>query len=45
MPVPGLRGPGRKAAMFEPTYALHAHIAHLTGTEVVQGRRRPGLHP
>jgi histidinol-phosphate aminotransferase len=34
-------GPGRKAVMFEPTYALHAHIAHLTGTELVQGRRRP----
>ena len=34
-------GPGRKAALFEPTYALHAHIAHLTGTEVVEGRRRP----
>ena len=34
-------GPGRKAAMFEPTYALHAHIAHLTGTELVQGHRRP----
>jgi histidinol-phosphate aminotransferase len=34
-------GPGRRAAMFEPTYALHAHIAHLTGTGVVQGRRRP----
>ena len=34
-------GPGRVAAMFEPTYALHAHIAHLTATEIVQGRRRP----
>ena len=34
-------GPGRKAAMFEPTYALHAHIAHLTGTEIAAGRRRP----
>jgi histidinol-phosphate aminotransferase len=34
-------GTGRKAAMFEPTYALHSHIAHLTGTELVQGRRRP----
>ncbi len=34
-------GPGRKAAMFEPTYALHAHIAHLTGTEIAEGRRRP----
>jgi histidinol-phosphate aminotransferase len=33
-------GPGRKAAMFEPTYALHSHIAHLSGTQVVQGRRR-----
>jgi histidinol-phosphate aminotransferase len=34
-------GAGRKAAMFEPTYALHSHIAHLSGTEVVQGGRRP----
>jgi histidinol-phosphate aminotransferase len=34
-------GAGRKAAMFEPTYALHAHIAHLTGTELVPGHRRP----
>ncbi len=34
-------GAGRKAAMFEPTYALHSHIAHLTGTEVLQGQRRP----
>jgi len=34
-------GPGRKAAMFEPTYALHAHIAHLTGTEIAAGRRSP----
>lgn len=34
-------GAGRKAAMFEPTYALHSHIAHLTGTELVQGQRRP----
>jgi histidinol-phosphate aminotransferase len=33
-------GPGRRVAVFEPTYALHAHIAHLTGTEVVEGRRR-----
>ncbi|MFM7068200.1 MAG: histidinol-phosphate transaminase, partial [Actinomycetes bacterium] len=28
-------GPGRSAAVFEPTYALHSHIARLTGTEVV----------
>ncbi|HET6966510.1 MAG TPA: aminotransferase class I/II-fold pyridoxal phosphate-dependent enzyme, partial [Acidimicrobiales bacterium] len=34
-------GPGRSVATFEPTYALHGHIAHLTATEVVEGRRRP----
>jgi histidinol-phosphate aminotransferase len=34
-------GPGRAAAVFEPTYALHSHIAHLTSTRVVEGRRRP----
>jgi histidinol-phosphate aminotransferase len=34
-------GAGRKAAMFEPTYALHSHIAHLTGTDLVQGQRGP----
>ncbi len=33
-------GPGRRAAMFEPTYALHSHIARVTGTEVVVGERR-----
>jgi histidinol-phosphate aminotransferase len=33
-------GPGRRALMFEPTYALHAHICRLTGTEVIQGPRR-----
>jgi histidinol-phosphate aminotransferase len=33
-------GPGRRAAMFEPTYALHSHIARITGTEVVVGERR-----
>ena len=32
-------GPGRPAAVFEPTYALHSHIARLTGTPVVTGRR------
>jgi histidinol-phosphate aminotransferase len=32
-------GPGRKVALFEPTYALHRHIALLTGTEVVSGWR------
>ena len=32
-------GPGRTALVFEPTYALHAHIARITGTEVVEGSR------
>src|SRR5947209_9839552 len=29
-------GPGRSALTFEPTYALHSHIAHVTGTDVVE---------
>lgn len=33
-------GPGRRALVFEPTYALHAHIARITGTEIVVGPRR-----
>jgi histidinol-phosphate aminotransferase len=32
-------GPGRRALVFEPTYALHAHIARLTSTEVVASTR------
>lgn len=32
-------GHGRRAAVFEPTYALHAHIARLAGTDVVIGER------
>jgi histidinol-phosphate aminotransferase len=32
-------GPGRRALVFEPTYALHTHIARLTATEVVVGDR------
>jgi histidinol-phosphate aminotransferase len=34
-------GAGRAAGLFEPTYALHAHIAGITGTEVVVGDRAP----
>jgi histidinol-phosphate aminotransferase len=34
-------GAGRSAAMFEPTYALHRHIASLTATTVVSGWRDP----
>jgi histidinol-phosphate aminotransferase len=33
-------GPGRTVAVFEPTYALHSHIARITGTAVVEGERR-----
>jgi len=32
-------GPGRTAAVWEPTYALHSHIARITGTAVVEGER------
>jgi len=34
-------GSGRTAAVFEPTYALHSHIARVTGTEVAVGERAP----
>ncbi|MDG2027427.1 MAG: histidinol-phosphate transaminase [Acidimicrobiales bacterium] len=33
-------GPGRTAAMFEPTYALHSHLSRITGTDVAAGERR-----
>ena len=32
-------GPDRRALVFEPTYALHAHIARITGTPVIIGHR------
>jgi len=32
-------GPGRTAAVFEPTYALHGHICRLTRTAVAEGER------
>lgn len=32
-------GPGRSAATFEPTYALHSHIPRITNTAVVSGER------
>jgi histidinol-phosphate aminotransferase len=32
-------GHGRQVAVFEPTYALHGHIARLTGTGVAVGQR------
>jgi histidinol-phosphate aminotransferase len=36
-------GAGRTVATFEPTYALHSHIARLTGTEVAVGERGPNF--
>ncbi len=36
-------GPGRTAAVFEPTYALHAHIARVCGTDVAVGERDEGF--
>ena len=32
-------GPGRTAVVWEPTYALHSHIARMTGTGVSEGER------
>ncbi len=32
-------GPGRRALVFEPTYALHSHLARITGTGVVAAAR------
>jgi histidinol-phosphate aminotransferase len=32
-------GERRAALVFEPTYALHAHIARLTATDVIEGER------
>src|SRR5262249_1939663 len=32
-------GPGRSVLTFEPTYQLHAHIARITGADVVEVER------
>jgi histidinol-phosphate aminotransferase len=32
-------GPGRSVATFEPTYAMHAHIARISGATSVAGER------
>ncbi|MBI1843619.1 MAG: histidinol-phosphate transaminase [Actinobacteria bacterium] len=37
----GFGGSGRSAALFHPTYLMHAQIAALTGTRVVTGNRAP----
>jgi histidinol-phosphate aminotransferase len=36
-------GPGRSVGVFEPTYALHSHIARVTGTAVATGERTSDL--
>jgi histidinol-phosphate aminotransferase len=37
-------GAGRTAAVFEPSYLLHAHIARVTGTTVVSAPRADDFH-
>ena len=37
--------PGRAAAVFEPTYALHSHIARITGTDGGDGRAHATTSP
>ena len=36
-------GPGRTAALFEPTYALHSRLSRITATEVAVGERGSGF--
>ncbi len=36
-------GAGRSMVVFEPTYALHSHIARVTGTGVITGARDDDL--
>ena len=36
-------GPGRSAAVFEPTYRMHSQIASITGTAVAVGGRAPDI--
>ena len=38
------RSRAARSLMFEPTYPLHAHIARITGTGVVEGERPRRLH-
>ncbi|HEY3830922.1 MAG TPA: histidinol-phosphate transaminase [Acidimicrobiia bacterium] len=37
-------GPGRNALIFEPTYALHSHIARITSTGVLDHERGDDFH-
>ncbi|MEM9561237.1 MAG: histidinol-phosphate transaminase [Actinomycetota bacterium] len=36
-------GPGRRTLTFEPTYALHAHLSRITGSDPVAVDRDPGF--
>ena len=36
-------GHGRSAMVFEPTYALHSHLARITATAVIEGQRGDDL--
>ena len=36
-------GPGRRVAVFEPTYAMHSQIARVSGATVAEGRRGADL--
>jgi histidinol-phosphate aminotransferase len=37
-------GPGRRAALFEPTYQLHSHISEITATPVAASWRKADFH-
>ena len=36
-------GAGRRVATFEPTFAMHSHIARISGAEVIEGERDAGF--
>jgi histidinol-phosphate aminotransferase len=36
-------GPGRSVLTFEPTYAMHSHIARVTGARTIVGERGAGF--
>lgn len=36
-------GAGRRALVFEPTYAMHSRLIRVTGTELVEGERGPNF--
>ncbi|MEZ5228744.1 MAG: aminotransferase class I/II-fold pyridoxal phosphate-dependent enzyme, partial [Acidimicrobiales bacterium] len=36
-------GPGRSVLTFEPTYALHQHLARITGARTIEAERTDGF--